>query len=436
MKVKRYYDVTTIMQAPKKPVGIARIEFEICRYLLTQRLDCDFCQYDSAAGLFVAVSHEAVAAEVARFGEAGVVVAPVSEPLLGRTLADGLRGLLRLLAPPTLIAELRRLKQSLFRVVCRTVRSSQGLAFASGDCLIWFGISWDPFRLEALRRLHAVSGVVCVYYCHDIIPYLFPHFVSTESRRQFELYMETIAETATGLLFNSVCSREDFCRYLDQTGRAHVPSVVVHPAVNVLYCPAQNAVSEAVQALAGERYVLYVSTIEGRKNHDVLYKAWLYLRAQGFAAPRLVILGSYGWCATDLIYNLRFDERIRASVTVVENASDSELAFLYRHCLFTLYPSFYEGWGMPVSESLSVGKFCLTSGQGALREAGGDFVHVIDPYDVVAWADAILYFADHPEILAAREAKIRDSFVPQTWSDFGRKSFDFIDACTSITCAS
>ena len=69
------------------------------------------------------------------------------------------------------------------------------------------------------------------------------------------------------------------------------------------------------------------------------------------------------------------DGRIRH----IPAASDAELAALYRGCLFTVFPSFYEGWGLPVSESLSFGKPCIVSNATSLPEAGGSLARYFDP---------------------------------------------------------
>lgn len=65
--------------------------------------------------------------------------------------------------------------------------------------------------------------------------------------------------------------------------------------------------------------------------------------------------------------------------------SDADLAALYSACLFTLYPSVYEGWGLPVWEGLGNGKFCLSSNQGSLPEAGEEFADYADPWNVDEW---------------------------------------------------
>lgn len=67
-------------------------------------------------------------------------------------------------------------------------------------------------------------------------------------------------------------------------------------------------------------------------------------------------------------------------IGVVEEPLDHELAYLYRNCLFTVYPSFYEGWGLPIGESLWFKKPVVASKTSSMAEVGGNMVDYVDPY--------------------------------------------------------
>ena len=136
--------------------------------------------------------------------------------------------------------------------------------------------------------------------------------------------------------------------------------------------------------------------IERRKNHDILYRAWLRLIEAGCTIPNLVFVGMRGWGVDDLLSDLARDRRIRGRIHVLQTVSDTELAMLYDRCLYTVYPSLYEGWGLPVVESFAFGKFCLCSNAGSLPEAGGDLAEYLDPWDLNAWVERIQIFRRSP----------------------------------------
>ena len=77
------------------------------------------------------------------------------------------------------------------------------------------------------------------------------------------------------------------------------------------------------------------------------------------------------------------------SYRALGHANDAELRALYENCEFFVYPSLYEGWGLPVAEALAFGKFVLASDRGSIPEVGGDLVEYIDPWNASAWAEAI-----------------------------------------------
>ena len=95
-------------------------------------------------------------------------------------------------------------------------------------------------------------------------------------------------------------------------------------------------------------FVLFVSTIEGRKNHDLAFAAWQRLRAElGNEAPRLLLVGRVGWRVEGFIEALHEFKFLDGLIEIKNDVSDEQLALLYSRCLFTIFPSLYEGLGPP-----------------------------------------------------------------------------------------
>jgi glycosyltransferase involved in cell wall biosynthesis len=102
---------------------------------------------------------------------------------------------------------------------------------------------------------------------------------------------------------------------------------------------------------------------------------------------------------------------------MLSNVSDGDLALLYKRCLFTVFPSLYEGWGLAVAESLAAGKFCLASNVASIPEVGSDLIEYLDPWDVPRWAERIQYYLEHPKALSLAESRIQSNYVPPKWRD-------------------
>ena len=104
-------------------------------------------------------------------------------------------------------------------------------------------------------------------------------------------------------------------------------------------------------------------------------------------------------------------------IKLVHGLSDTELRQAYRSCLFTIFPSLCEGWGLPIAESLVQGKFCVASNRTSIPEVGGDFVDYFDPTnddDALAKIERLLF---DPAYLAAREARLQAEYRPRSWAD-------------------
>lgn len=173
--------------------------------------------------------------------------------------------------------------------------------------------------------------------------------------------------------------------------------------------------------LDGKRFGLLVSTIEARKNHYAVYRAWDRALEEGLVDPdrdRLVFVGRKGWGVDDLMSMIEANPRTRDSILVLSGLSDEQLGGLYGRARFCLQPSFDEGYGLPVAEALAAGKLCLCSTAGAIPEVAGAHARYIDPINILGWRDAIA------ECFAMSDAEIeraaRDltaGFKPTRWND-------------------
>jgi glycosyltransferase involved in cell wall biosynthesis len=233
----------------------------------------------------------------------------------------------------------------------------------------------------------------------------------------FAKYFADTAWCADRILCISKCTRNDLTELLDKLG-APKPEL----SVLTLGCEVpgreDGEISSDVADLLDKRYILYVSTLERRKNHKVLYQAYTSLVDQGHTdLPLLVFVGMPGWGVNDLLADLKLDYRIKPYLRLLSHLNDADLARLYTKAHFIVYPSLYEGWGLPVAESLAFGKFCLVSNAASLPEVGGELVEYIDPLNIPGWAERILWYHEHPEAVKTWETKISREYDPPRWRD-------------------
>jgi glycosyltransferase involved in cell wall biosynthesis len=299
-------------------------------------------------------------------------------------------------------------------------RDVEAFVFEPDDVYFSMGLDWEYNNVEQVFRERRRVGFRTVLFCYDTIPVRFPHLMSFDARQHFARYFVDVAHAADRVVAISKTSRDDFLALMRETGAPQPPVDVVHLGTD-LDVP-EAAVRPPLASLEGREFVLCVSTIEARKNHDVLYNAWDRLaQRHGDALLPLVIVGMVGWGVADLLFRMRVNPRLKDRILILDNLADGELAWLYRHCLFTVFPSLYEGWGLPVVESLALGKPCICSTAPAVVEAAQGMAQALDPLDAPAWVAAIeRLWTD----AAAREdaaRRLRRDYRPETWRNHGER---------------
>lgn len=296
-----------------------------------------------------------------------------------------------------------------------------------GDVLISVGLDWDKPYTHHFSRLRE-QGVLLVTCCYDLIPVLYPQYCVGEVAQHFTDYFVRVVWSSDLILCISKTSERDLHQLMARIGGPRPNTVVIELGDNVP--SGVEPVSAAIKELAEDAFVLFVSTIERRKNHEVLYRAYHLLGESGRLAgmPKLVFVGMHGWGVGDLLKDIELDPLTRGKIIQLNHINDSELRLLYDKAQFCVYPSLYEGWGLPVGEALALGKAVIASNRGSLPEVGGDFVTYVDPWNAQAWADCMYGFANSPEAVQTHERRTRQEYVPRTWAQCGETVMKAISA--------
>ncbi len=316
---------------------------------------------------------------------------------------------------------------TLTRTVMKMRRKAPTYRPKQGDCFFIGGAYWivpdgGP-RLNALKSL----GVSIGTYIYDLIPITAPEWVTDATRRE-------VAERAIDILLLSdfLLTISDFVKDdVERLIKAELDLIKpVFSAPLPHQLPPRKSVATKIRPTikALGDFALCVCTLEGRKNHMLLYRVWsLLLRQKGYdAVPDLVLVGKWGWNIQSFQQACSSSDFLDQKIKLFANVGDDELSYLYEHCLFTVFPSFMEGWGLPVGESLSAGKLCVASTAASIPEVGGDFCEYIDPHDYFGSVKLIRGLIDNRETLAAKNKVIQEQFVARTWDTYTRDLFAVI----------
>ncbi len=238
--------------------------------------------------------------------------------------------------------------------------------------------------IEALRR----AGAAFVPLIHDIIPVTHPEYARPGQAEKHRARMRCCGAVADGVIVNSEATAEALRPWM-RHGPATVPVLVAPLGIDV--GPDE---APAAGAHGADPYFVMLGTIEPRKNHLLLLHLWREMAAgRAGAVPRLVIVGKRGWENENVVDIL---ERCTALEGIVQEAGqlpDRAVTALMRGARALLFPSFAEGYGLPLAEALALGVPAVCSDLPALREVGGAVPDYLDPLDGAAWRDAVQDYA-------------------------------------------
>ncbi len=300
----------------------------------------------------------------------------------------------------------------------------EALEFPDGAFLINLGTSWwlQNYFLS-VRHAKTEHRIRYVPFVHDLIPVMAAEHCTKELTQDFISWVIGAFDHADFFLVNSEATKKDLLTVAARLGHQLQPDRVAVIRLNADFRkPAMAQLGTAALAKWGLNrisFVLFVSTVESRKNHLGAFDAWIELiRRHGVRdVPKLVCVGNRGWLNDAVYARLNSHEDLKDRVLMLSGLSDAELALLYRSCLFTLYPSRYEGWGLPITESLCYGKVALASDTSSLPEAGGDFAVYFESGSIPALVDGLERLIYDASYRGERERKILQTFKPRSWRE-------------------
>ncbi|MEK6420548.1 MAG: glycosyltransferase family 1 protein [Burkholderia gladioli] len=309
------------------------------------------------------------------------------------------------------------------------IKALKALKPGGNDKFVTVGSDWSfdiPSRVKALYG----KRKVLIPALYDLIPLLFPEFTpGPEFFEQFNRHYRAVAELSESVFSISEHSKQDLVQFWNRVETpGDLPAIEVVPLAGLQKKSSLPVLSSEEQGQVdslkkGAGYVLFVSTIEPRKNHQLMIDIWRELHHErGLGAPRLIFVGMRGWGSDNMIQqmsqmNATRDERI----VWLQGVGDNLLMHLYSNALFAVLPSHYEGWGLAATEAASFGKICITSDNSALSEATGGLSPCHHPLDLPAWKREITRLIDDVEYRTGLESRIVKEFAQRTWDDFGNE---------------
>ena len=266
------------------------------------------------------------------------------------------------------------------------------------------GLGDEQYAIGMRRR-----GVKLVFMIHDLIPITHPEYCRPGEMEKHTLRMQNVLRIAHGIVANSQDTLANLVIFSKGVSR-EMPASVVAPLA-----PGLTSLRPAVRPIA-EPYFVVLSTIEPRKNHLMLLQLWRRLREEsGENVPRLIIIGQRGWECENVVDQLERSRLLRGYVFEFSRCGDVELATYLHHAQALLFPSFVEGYGMPLIEALAASVPVIASDLAVFREFAGEIPEYADPLDAHRWLALIKdYSKPNSEQRLAQLTRMQSFRLP-TW---------------------
>lgn len=262
---------------------------------------------------------------------------------------------------------------------------------------------FPPFAFRSLP-------CACVVTLHDLTPVLFPQWHSQTTVWMHRLFLPPVIRRATCIIADSASTARDIER---QYGR---------------YAPVVRSIPLAARGFPPPTdhdrplpFILFVGTLEPRKNLVTLLDAYDRLRADG-ETVRLVVIGKTGWMADQGFRRIR-RSKFAGDIEVKGQVDETELAWHYQHAAALVYPSWYEGFGLPVLEAMQCGCPVVASDRSSLPEIVGDAGLLVDPANAADIAHAIRRVLTEPGLRQQLAERGRERARTFSWERTARETW-------------
>jgi glycosyltransferase involved in cell wall biosynthesis len=297
------------------------------------------------------------------------------------------------------------------------------------DLIAWLAradvVHVGEFCLPDGRRPGAIVATV-----HDLTTKLFPQWHRASNRLLHARRLRWVARHATRVIVDAEATRTDLERLL-HVSPSRVDVVPLAPGLD-----AREPVTAGALAAARERYglgdapyVLSVGTLEPRKNLARLVQAFGALGAE-FSACRLVLAGAWGWRPYALRQALA-ESSVRDHIILTGAVPELDLRSLYAGATVFVYPSLYEGFGLPVLEAMAADVPVITTRRGALAEVAGAAAITVEPEDVGMLAAAMQQLLRSPDERRRLRTEGRERVAAYSWRRTAELTFEAYERAIS-----
>lgn len=255
-------------------------------------------------------------------------------------------------------------------------------------------------------------------FIYDLTPILLPDFARDNTKVNFPSFIHAVFNHSDLVFFDSASAKEDFFKLKrHQNITRKISSKVIYLGSDFFIQEDSNPIENPYADLLQKKYILFVGTIEPRKNQLQVLKAFEELHKK-YADLHLVFIGSVGWKVEEFMHYLSTHPLKDTAIHHLTNVDDATLSLFYQNAFIVTYLSRYEGYGLPIAESLQYANITLTSKNSSMIEVGHNYADYIPDDAQDALLTLMLSYLNNDYIYNQKKQYIKKNYKPHTWNDF------------------
>ena len=276
------------------------------------------------------------------------------------------------------------------------------------------------------KKLNAYKNIKKIITIYDMMPILFPDYFTKKHRVLFRWIMSSI-DSDTNIICISKSTRNDLLSIRKDIRQNNV--FVVNPGVSDVFSIHDNNSINGVKLKysipLNASYLLSLCTLEPRKNLNILIKAFSrLLQQQNIKNLYLVLAGSIGWQFNKIVAEFELHKDTIDRIIITGHVPENDMPALYGGALMFVYPSLYEGFGLPLLEAMKSGLPVIASNTSSLPEVVGNSGILVNPKDEDMICQAILKLFSNKDLRAFYSRKGRERANEFTWANCVNNTID------------
>lgn len=285
---------------------------------------------------------------------------------------------------------------------------------------------WNsPYKRSVLLPQLKGRGIKIVTYIYDIIPITYPQFFHTNTLYYFMDYFGANLQYSDAFIVSTQSVLDGICQISERMGLKRIPGFVSWLGSDFHIKQEEDTIRHDAEEFIQkkQKYVLIVGTVEPRKNHKIVLDA--FDKELFDKDICLVIVGKIGWNVEDLEKRIRSHPQIGRKLYFFEGLNDASVNLLYKNALFVAFPTYDEGFGLPMIEAFQRGVPVIASDCPVLREVGGERAVYFKTESADSFLKVLNRYLDDLSQYEALKEKVR-TFVPFTWDQATKRIADVL----------